>query len=267
MYFMGNLECSGRNVKKKKSPNKLKSGIIYIYNDKGVASSFREIEKSILTFNDSLIVKTINSDEVISGDWLVGGDCFIMPGGADLPFCAKLNGIGNNQIKEFVNNGGTYIGFCAGAYYGGGFCDFDKNGPLEVQGKRELSFYPGSVRGPVLKKYIYDSEDGAEVAKISWNNQIDYNVYYNGGGYFVAYEKYESVSVLATYENTGHEGKAAIVQCDVGDGKAILMGVHPEISVDYLDSEIKHYKNRGIISDLEDGSHKDLFSLILDKCI
>ncbi|UUZ62721.1 BPL-N domain-containing protein [Polaromonas sp. P1-6] len=42
---------------------------------------------------------------------------FVMPGGADLPFCQALNGAPNERIRRFVEEGGAYLGICAGAYY------------------------------------------------------------------------------------------------------------------------------------------------------
>ena len=39
---------------------------------------------------------------------------FVMPGGADLPYCAALNGAPNARIRRFVEAGGTYLGICAG---------------------------------------------------------------------------------------------------------------------------------------------------------
>lgn len=67
----------------------------------------------------------------------------------------KLNGKGNKQILDFVHSGGTYVGICAGSYYGGAFCEFDRNGPLQVLGSRELGFFPGTVRGPVLARWLF----------------------------------------------------------------------------------------------------------------
>ena len=37
---------------------------------------------------------------------------------------SKLKEKGNRIIKQYVEEGGTYLGFCAGAYYGTSYCDF-----------------------------------------------------------------------------------------------------------------------------------------------
>src|SRR5438034_10268487 len=41
----------------------------------------------------------------------------VMPGGADLPFCAALSGAPNKRIRQLVEGGGGYLGICSGACY------------------------------------------------------------------------------------------------------------------------------------------------------
>lgn len=146
-------------------------------------------------------------------------DGIVMPGGADRFYDSELCGIGNANLRKFVEQGGTYFGICAGGYYGGSFVDFAKGTLIEVQEERELGFFPGSVRGPHLAPYEYGSESGALDVLVTWEGGSEL-VYYNGGGYFVGANR----GVLATYP----DGKAAIVSCSVGKGKAILSGVHYE---------------------------------------
>ena len=38
----------------------------------------------------------------------------VFPGGADSPYQEKLQGEGNRVIRQFVEEGGWYLGFCAG---------------------------------------------------------------------------------------------------------------------------------------------------------
>ena len=80
-----------------------------------------------------------------------------MPGGADLPYCTHLNGHGNSLIRGFVESGGSYLGLCAGAYYGCGHVEFELGNPsMEVQGPRELRFFPGTAKGSVYKGFDYE---------------------------------------------------------------------------------------------------------------
>ena len=66
-------------------------------------------------------------------------------------YCSILNGAGNRKIEQFVQQGGTYIGFCAGGYYGSSKCEFEVGDKyLQVIGDRELAFFPGICRGCVF---------------------------------------------------------------------------------------------------------------------
>ena len=85
-------------------------------------------------------VQYLNPSQVICDSWEEKAAFFILPGGADIPYTKELNGRGNQKIKNYVANGGAFLGICAGSYYAGSFVDFAKNTALEVQGKRELAF-------------------------------------------------------------------------------------------------------------------------------
>jgi biotin--protein ligase len=163
----------------------------------------------------------------------------VMPGGADLGYCAVLNGKGNSRIKRFVQDGGSYLGLCAGGYYGSGRCEFEIGDKLlEVQGDRELAFFPGTCRGCAYPGFKYHSENGARAAKLKVNTALNvappiFKAYYNGGGVFVDAGKYheQGVEILASYvDETFVEStdRAAVVCCKVGSGAAILTGPHPE---------------------------------------
>ncbi len=42
------------------------------------------------------------------------------------------------RIRDFVSEGGRYLGICAGAYFGSKEVRFDVGGPMEVKGDRDL---------------------------------------------------------------------------------------------------------------------------------
>lgn len=165
----------------------------------------------------------------------------MFPGGADLGYCRVLNGEGNRRIADYVRRGGSYLGFCAGGYYGSKKCEFEVgNQPLEVIGSRELAFYPGICRGAAFSGFDYQSEKGARAVTLKMGKGVfkddipDKTVsYFNGGGVFVDASKFtDKVEVLAEFEDEldvdGGNGKAAVVLCNVGNGKAMLTGPHPE---------------------------------------
>ncbi|KAH7311577.1 biotin-protein ligase [Stachybotrys elegans] len=182
---------------------------------------------------------------ILKEPWPATCALLVFPGGGDLGYCRALNGEGNRRITDFVRQGGAYLGLCAGAYYGSRRCEFEVgNRPLEVIGPRELAFFPGTCRGCAFGGFEYHSEKGARAVRLNVvkeafpDTALDNTVsYYNGGGVFVDAAKFKdnnAVQVLATYDEDinvdGGDGKAAVVQCKVGSGKAILTGPHPEFA-------------------------------------
>ena len=154
-----------------------------------------------------------------------------------------MNGEGNRRIGQYVERGGNYLGFCAGAYYGSTRCEFEEgNKKLEVVGNRELAFYPGPCRGLAFPGFVYHSEAGARAVELKVSKTAlakgsppnTFRSYYNGGGVFVDAPKFQDkgVEILASYTQKlkadSGEGTAAAVYCKVGDGAAALISPHPE---------------------------------------
>ena len=113
-------------------------------------------------------VDTTTADEVIAGVLSERSCCLlVMPGGRDLPYVDRLRGKGNENISRFVRDGGSYLGICAGAYYGCSSVQFAQGDPLlEVVGPRELSFFKGISQGPVFAGFDYTSNEGALAADV-----------------------------------------------------------------------------------------------------
>lgn len=166
---------------------------VYIYNDEGTSSeSLTQVTESLQEIlSDDYSIAHINSDGVIAGQWRKDGALFIMPGGADLGYVKKLQGQGNAMIKDYVTRGGSYLGICAGAYYGASYIEFNKGGELEVLGERELKLFDGKAIGPAIAKYSYENKSGARAAQIELkipDNELNgelVSVYFNGGPYFM----------------------------------------------------------------------------------
>ncbi|KAG0251655.1 biotin holocarboxylase synthetase [Actinomortierella ambigua] len=205
-------------------------------------------------------VMKIDAQGLLTEPWEESTSLLVMPGGRDLPYMRDLNGRVNTRIKEYVHNGGRYLGLCAGAYYASSRVVFEPQTPLEVIGDRELQFFGGECRGAVFPGFVYDSEKGANAVQIRLNKQVfeplrlgfdETRVYFNGGGFFVAPEQFSSTTqVLAWYGDEDQQAgggsdtptpRAAIVACQVGRGLALLSGVHPEYDAAHLDARNPEY--------------------------
>lgn len=196
-------------------------------------------------------------------------------------YCRLLNGKGNDRIKQYVKRGGAYLGLCAGGYYGSAKCEFEVgDSKMEVIGTRELAFYPGICRGLAFKGFVYGSEAGAHAAKMMVNKDVNpsdfvlgnFNVYYNGGGVFVDAEKYkdQGVEMLAQYEEElaveagEHNERAAVVYCPVGEGRAILTGIHPEFVMPQLQNKISTADNSRFAAANLDGSKGGNYAKVVE---
>nr|RBQ91679.1 hypothetical protein FVER53263_02363 [Fusarium verticillioides] len=193
----------------------------------------------------------ITENIILKEPWQATCALLVFPGGGDLGYCQALNGEGNRRIGDYVRRGGSYLGFCAGGYYGTQKCEFEVgNKSMEVVGRRELGFFPGTCRGGAFKGFEYRSETGARAVRLTvpkgaFEQEVASEIisYYNGGGVFVDAPsvKDRKVEVLATYDEEldvdGGDGKAAVILCTVGDGKALLTGPHPEFAAANLNPQ------------------------------
>lgn len=222
---------------------------ILVYAGPGVGP--QSLTNTVLTIrelvSDKYEIMTIGPKTILGTDWQQDTALLVIPGGADLPYVAHLHGLGTENIRSYVTNGGKFLGICAGAYFSADTIEFSKGDPvLEVTGSRELKFFPGLVEGPTFTGFDHrDPQNvaGTRAANIYWQlespfaKNTQFTVYYNGGGHFVDADKYKNVTVLARYDT-----QAAIVEAKFGKGVAILSGPHFEQDPQLLDSHIEQLK-------------------------
>ncbi|ELR21417.1 biotin holocarboxylase synthetase/biotinprotein ligase [Acanthamoeba castellanii str. Neff] len=236
--------------------------VVFVYDDEGVGP--RSLEHTLHSLRqhldldrhevrriDSNRIKLQKEDDEATLSWTSEACLLVMPGGADRPYDHALRGAGNARIRAWVEAGGRYLGLCAGGYYGCARVEFEKGAAagLEVCETRELAFYAGTARGPLVPpgQFDYATERGSRAARLD-ATQLDpalaaVPVYYNGGCCFVggggadpacvALAHYNGLSLDDEEDDGGGDGAdvarpVAIVSCAVGRGKAVLCGVHPE---------------------------------------
>lgn len=226
-------------------------------------------------------VTTVSEKALLNDPWMAKTSVLVLPGGADLPYCEVLNGNGNRKILQFVREGGRFLGFCAGGYYASARCEFEVGDiEMEVSGARELAFFPGTSKGCVYKGFVYESHVGARatalqvnVAELSqFGGPETVTTYYNGGGMFMDASSYRNVKILARYTGTTDvqdesRDMAAVVQCDVGKGKVLLSGVHPEYTPSLMKPTADDTHFQMVTRDLKlnDEARKQFFLALLQK--
>ncbi|ORY92445.1 biotin-protein ligase [Leucosporidium creatinivorum] len=214
---------------------------VLVYNGSGVSASSRDHALFALRsfLSHRYDVQLVSPKSLRQEPWQESCALLIFPGGRDIPYQFDLEGQANKRIRDWVQAGGRYLGFCAGAYYASKTVQFELGTPLEVTGERELCFFPGVCRGTVFPGFAYETEAGArevvlELDRSAWRDHWSQSpdqveVWYNGGGAFVMNDQATAagVSVLARYSQA--EGKpVAGVLTRPGKGKAALWAAHPE---------------------------------------
>jgi glutamine amidotransferase-like uncharacterized protein len=220
---------------------------IVIYNDEGVGDFGVKCLQAFFKKDDVLVC---DAEALIAGHVFEQADMFVMPGGADLPYCKKLNGRGNAQIRKFVEEGGTYLGICAGAYYACRGIEFHKGRVDEISGPRELAFVDAIGVGslPNLAPYYDNTLNSAAPAPIITKDGESILSFYHGGPAFIMGDKSTAV-IHARYDAEG--SPPAIIEAFVGDGRAILCGVHLEMTPQKLmDWPFKNEGEQKLMRDL-----------------
>lgn len=205
-----------------------------VYDDAGSSAlGVASLRLTLPRFTD-LAAQTATAADIKAGI-LDKAAMLVMPGGADLPYCERLNGAGNAAIRQFVAAGGLYLGICAGAYYACTRIDFRGQGGT-ISGARELAFFPGTAVGSLpdlTGGVLYAEEDTASKALVPLVFADGANggqYYYHGGPAFIADEDADAAdyTVAARFA----DGLPALVCGRFGLGRYILSAVHFELDAE-----------------------------------
>ncbi|KAF8327396.1 class II aaRS and biotin synthetase [Cantharellus anzutake] len=211
---------------------------VLVYSGPGVSET--SLRHTIYTLKSLLepaySVQTITPIALTSQPWTANCALLVIPGGRDVPYVSSLSPA-VQQIRSYVERGGSFLGLCAGAYFGSGRVEWEVGTEFEVVGDRPLRFFPGTCKGCVFKGFEYDSEAGAGAVELKLSKELGINhdnflryIYYNGGGHFVGADDLASRGVvpLLRYTTPAAEKLVAAVSCSVNQGVALLSSVHIE---------------------------------------
>lgn len=138
------------------------SYLIFVYEDYGSGpTSVRLLKDSLQSLFPSSTVQTVSGPDIQQGVLLktsylnsdIKSRLLCIGGGFDLGYVESVGDKGCAEIRRFVSAGGNYLGICAGAYFACSHVEFDRHGPLEVTGTRNLRFLSGRAIGPCNSKY------------------------------------------------------------------------------------------------------------------
>lgn len=138
---------------------------------------------------------------------------WIQPGGNAIDVAEALGKRKIALIRNFVSQGGGYVGFCAGMF----FADTEIDDHGKVSG---LGIIP-----VVTADYKGDRGDDGTILEINWRG-FHRDVFFNGGGFIKVSPSALrlSVEVLAHYST----GEVAAIRTSFGNGRVAVSGFHPE---------------------------------------
>ena len=194
-----------------------------VYNGKGAckegcASAIARIARQVV-----LKVRYINS-KTLTAESLQGASVYIQPGGDALDVLKVVSPEQLELIREFIADGGSYLGICAGAFLADTYVDDDK----KVLG---LGILPGeTIDYHSPRPDPQPPEPNEEILPTTWIEGLlpgiagPRQMYFSEGTGFRLRPASASLEVLSLYA----DGTPSAVRFVHGAGKVLLTGVHPE---------------------------------------
>jgi glutamine amidotransferase-like uncharacterized protein len=154
--------------------------------------------------------------------------CF--PGGDMYQYSQNLSLQGIENIRDFINDGGGYIGICGGAYFTG-HTVFWQGTQLPAT---FLGIFPGATRGPVDDIAPYPNCTMCRVNIVDSTHPIILTepgfewIMYCYGPVFIPDQDVD-IDILGRYE-IGNQ--PAMIAFEYGIGRVFIIGTHPEFEED-----------------------------------
>ncbi|KAI1735089.1 biotin-protein ligase [Xylaria scruposa] len=203
---------------------------VLVYSGK---SSFEHVQSLRQLLFPNYAVTTITRDAILNEPWTKNCAMLVVTGKDYSALRHHMGMKGTRLIRQFVQDGGLYLGFNAGAYYGSsGYVSYDG---VEDNAGLNLGFFPGKCQEPRRNQETFRAaKPNIGIPGIN-EKQQGRQVCLNWSGMFLGLKKYtkEKVQVLAwlTDDNRARSGEvvAAAIYCPVGKGACILIIPHLEI--------------------------------------
>ncbi len=145
---------------------------------------------------------------------LAGCRLYVQPGGGDLDEAWPHMKPAKRLLRDFVNGGGRYLGFCLGAYLAG-------TGP-------GFKLLPGDTDQYTTSKKASVRHDRDAIVTVAWGNEKR-ELYFQDGPVILLSDDADA-EVVARYDN----GLPAAAVCKVGAGVVGVVGPHPEATDDWF---------------------------------
>lgn len=162
---------------------------------------------------------------------------WLQPGGRAKQQILNMTDLAKNQIRNFVAQGGGYVGFCAGGFLATEeFGWIDEENPKNSFQAKGLGLLPGDSRyfdefdSELTPRYL------AKILNTSWLSSPR-SIYWELGPYFdystTGKGNIESVAFYQTNHGVPRMDRAMTVRGQYGKGRVFVTAVHPEAPQDW----------------------------------
>lgn len=201
---------------------------IALYADRGTAEDCVHATQNMFEWM-GYTVELVKAD-YINKEGLGNFSVLCVPGGDMYQYSQDLSSGGKEKIRNFIRDGGGYIGICGGAYFTG----------EEViwQGDQlpmtPLGIFPGTTRGPINAIAPYPNCTMCNINIADSTHPITQSepdsawILYCYGPMFLSNEGAD-ITILGKYEV---ENQPAMVALEYGEGRVFIIGTHPEFEED-----------------------------------
>ncbi|MFF7941532.1 BPL-N domain-containing protein [Nocardia gamkensis] len=175
----------------------------------------------------------------LSAAALAEAQLYVQPGGgADLEATWQSLRGSAGLIRDWVRDGGSYLGLCFGGYLAGRNPGFD--------------LLPGDTNGYINSPGATVPDARDTVVPVDWQGKPRHMYFQDGPAFFL--DDGADATVLATYPN----GTAAVVVAPYGKGRVGVSGPHPEADESW-------YAEKGLTN--PDGVHFDLAYELIEATV
>jgi glutamine amidotransferase-like uncharacterized protein len=201
---------------------------VALYSDRGVWSESVQATEQMFQWM-GYATERLNAGDIKDGA-LDNFSILCVPGGNMYQYAQDLSSTGIENIKNFVRDGGGYVGICGGAYFAGEKIVWRGN-QLPMS---SLEFFPGTAKGPFDDIVPYPDSGMCRVNITDTTHPITRSepdsvwILYYWGPAFIP-EDNADVTILGRYHITDQPMMLAL---NYGHGRAFLIGTHPEIEED-----------------------------------
>lgn len=153
------------------------------------------------------------------------------------PLMNLFNAESIQAVKDFINNGGVYIGICGGAF-------------IASEGWEDTNGFVKALGFTQIKTDSYLTDPSPIVIKVKWKQGESFSeraVYYQFGPKFLPSTE-NPVQVIAKYD----DDSVAACLISSGKGKLILAGPHPEADESWIDEGVENFGDWKPSDDLSD---------------